>query len=163
VFIVLYVLNVLRLPAPRYGVLYAIQYAVAIALYIPAGKLAERVGRRPLVALTFLFFALFPLAVRLSHGFAALVAAFVIGGLKELGEPARKSMIVDLSDPAQRGRTVGVYYTIRNLLVVPTGAIGGLLWQRAPSLPLMTAFMVGIVGVFVYLATSGGGYEVDHA
>src|SRR5438067_459007 len=103
-FIILYVTDVLGHSAAAFGTLYAIQMTVAIALYLPMGKLADLTGRRPMVALTFLFFALFPLAVRLSHGFGALVPAFIVGGLKEMGEPARKSLIVDLSDESQRGR-----------------------------------------------------------
>jgi MFS family permease len=156
IFIVLYVTDVLGISAPRYGVLYAIQQSVAIVLYLPSGKLATLTGRKPLVALTFVFFALFPLAVLLSRSFTALTAAFVVGGLKEMGEPARKSLIVDLSDPAHRGRSVGVYYTIRNLLVVPAGTLGGLLWQQASSLPFQVSFVVGLIGVATYLLAFKG-------
>jgi MFS family permease len=164
-FIVLYVTDVLGFSVPTFGVLYAIQQSVAIALYMPSGKLADLTGRRPLVALTFVFFALFPLAVSWSGSFAALVAAFVVGGLKEMGEPARKSVIVDLADPAQRGRTVGAYYTIRNLLVVPAGTLGGLLWSHSPQLPLYVACGVALLGVFVFLLNSKGGWrlEMGHA
>jgi MFS family permease len=153
-FIVLYVTGPLGFSAARFGVLYAIQQAVSVALYLPMGKLGDLAGRRPLVAATFAFFAAFPLAVRLSGSYPALVAAFVIGGLKEMGEPARKSLIVDLSDAAHRGRSVGVYYTIRNLLVVPAGVAGGLLWQRSPELPLEAACVVATAGAITYLFTS---------
>ena len=153
-FIVLYVTGPLALSAAQFGVLYAIQQSVSIALYLPMGKLGDLAGRRPLVAATFVCFAAFPLAVRISHGFPALALAFVIGGMKEMGEPARKSLIVDLSDAAHRGRSVGVYYTVRNLLVVPAGIVGGILWQRAPALPLEVAFVVAAVGAVAYLASS---------
>ena len=123
-FIVLFVTGTLHYSTTDYGVLYAVQQAVSILFYLPAGRLAEVTGRRPLVMLTFVFFAAFPLAVRFAASFPALIAAFVIGGLKEFGEPARKSLIVDLAPHEQRGRAVGVYYGIRNLLVVPAGLIG---------------------------------------
>jgi hypothetical protein len=100
------------------------------------------------------FFAVFPLAVRLAATFPALIAAFCIGGLKEIGEPARKSLIVDLASDEQRARTVGVYYGIRNLVVVPAGIIGGLLWQRAPTLPLDAAFVIGSIGLVVFVLTA---------
>src|SRR5258708_27658075 len=92
-FIVLFVLQVRHLSAADYGVLYAVQQAVAIAFYLPGGRIADRTGRGPLVALTFVFFAAFPLAVRLATGFPAMLAAFCIGGLKEIGEPARHSLL----------------------------------------------------------------------
>jgi hypothetical protein len=103
--------------------------------------------------MTFVFFALFPLTVRLAATFPALVAAFWIGGLKEIGEPARKSLIVDLASDEERARTVGVYYGIRNLAVVPAGIVGGLLWQQAPTLPLDAAFAIGSIGLVVFALT----------
>jgi MFS family permease len=153
-FIVLYVLQVRGLSAADYGVLYALQQAVSIAFYWPGGRMADRLGRGPLVAVTFVFFAAFPIAVRLAASFPALAAAFCVGGLKEIGEPARKSLIVDLAPDHRRARTVGVYYGIRNLVVVPAGLLGGVLWQAAPSLPLEVASAIGAIGVVVYLATA---------
>jgi MFS family permease len=153
-FIVLFVTGDRGLTASQYGVLYAIQQTVAIASYLPGGRMADLTGRRPIVGLTFVFFALFPLAVRMAPSFGWFIGAFFVGGLKEIGEPARKSLIVDLSPDDIRARTVGVYYTIRNLLVVPAGALGGFLWQRASHLPLEVACAVGAVGVIVFLVTS---------
>ena len=59
-FIVLYVTGPLGLSAAQFGVLYAIQQSVSIALYLPMGKLGDLAGRRPLVAATFVCFAAFP-------------------------------------------------------------------------------------------------------
>ena len=96
-FIVLFVIQGEGFSAADFGVLYGIQHLVAIASYLPGARIAGVTGRPPVVALTFAFFALFPLSVRLATGYSALIAAFVIGGLKEIGEPARKSMILDFA------------------------------------------------------------------
>lgn len=153
-FIVLYVTGVLGYSAAAYGLLYALQQTVSLVLYLPSGRLADLAGRRPLIALTFLFFGLFPLAVQWADGAAALAVAFVVGGLKEMGEPARKAYIVDLADPAQCARSVGVYYTIRNLLIVPAGVVGGLLWAQSPQLPLRVAGAVGLIGLAAFWISS---------
>ncbi|HEY6382759.1 MAG TPA: MFS transporter, partial [Pseudolabrys sp.] len=153
-FIVLYVTNVLGHSAPAFGMLYALQQAVSLMMYLPSGKLADLAGRRPIIAMTFLCFALFPLAVQWADSFTALVVAFVIGGLKEMGEPARKAFIVDLADPPERARAVGIYYTIRNLLIVPAGAIGGILWTYDPHVPLQVAGAVGLLGLALFWITS---------
>src|SRR5262245_19218221 len=153
-FIVLYVTDVLGCSAPVYGFLYALQQTVSLVMYLPSGRLAGLTGKRSLIALTFLFFALFPLAVQWVNGFTALAAAFVIGGLKEMGEPARKAFIVDLADPAERARAVGVYYTVRNLLIVPAGTIGGILWAYDPQAPLRVAGAVGMLGAAAFWITS---------
>jgi len=156
VFIVLFVTNIVGLSAPQFGVLVSIQMAASIAAYFPAAALADRYGRKPLVAATFVCFAAFPLTVVLARDFAGMAGAFIIGGLRELGEPARKAMIVDLADPARRGRTVGLYYLIRSLSVTPAAAIGGLLWRIKPPLPFVVAFGAGVVGTLLFLATVKG-------
>ena len=155
-FIVLYVTQVLGVAVGEYGFYYAIQQVIAIAFYLPAGRVADLTGRRPLVALTFVFFSLFPLAVRFAGSQVALIAAFAVGGLKEIGEPARKSLIVDLSPEDRRGATVGLYYGIRNMLVVPAGILGGVLWQQSPQLPLEVAFVVSGVGLVIFLIAARG-------
>lgn len=153
-FILLFVTQERGVSLAQYGTLYALQQAVAIASYLPGGRIADAAGRAPIVTATFVFFAAFPLAVRLATGYPALIAAFVIGGLKEIGEPARKSLIVDLAPDDGRASTVGAYYSVRNFLVVPAGLIGGALWQRASHLPLEAAFAVSALGVIVFVAMS---------
>jgi len=158
-FIILYVIDVHGISIEIYGLLYAIQQTVAILLYVPSGKLADRTGRRPIIAATFLFFALFPLAVYLAGTIPLLVGAFVVGGLKEFGEPARKSYIVDQVDPTRRGRAVGAYYTVRNLIIIPGGILGGVLWGISPHLPLVMGCGVGAIGAAAFLVLGKGEYR----
>ena len=158
-FIILYVVDVHGISIETYGLLFALQQTVAILLYIPSGRLADMTGRRPAITATFLFFALFPMSIYLAHSLPLLVGAFVVGGLKEFGEPARKSYIVDQVDPAKRGRAVGAYYMVRNLIIVPGGVLGGILWGISASLPLVAGFVVGMTGVLLFLIIGRDGYR----
>ena len=153
IFIVLYVTNVTGLSVARYGVLVAVQMTTAILVYIPAAKIADRVGRKPFVVATFVCFALFPMAVALAGSFYTLVFAFVVGGLREIGEPSRKAMIVDFAEPHLRARTVGLYYLVRSLTITPAAALGGLLWKVEPQATFITAGIIGIIGTIVFAAT----------
>jgi MFS family permease len=153
VLIVLYVMNILGVSAARYGVLVAIQMATSMLVYIPAAKMADRIGRKPFVMATFFCFALFPVAIVMATGTATLVAAFIVGGLREIGEPSRKAMIVDFAEPHLRARTVGLYYLVRSLTVTPAAAIGGLLWTVAPQTPFIIAGIIGVIGMIVFAAT----------
>ena len=153
-FVVLFVTQGRGFSAADFGVFYAAQQTVSIVSYLPGGRIADATGRGPMVACTFVFFAAFPLAVRAAAGYYGMLAAFLLGGLKEIGEPARKSLILDLAPDDTRAGTVGVYYAIRNFLVVPAGLVGGLLWQRAPDLPLEAAFAVSTIGLVVFAATA---------
>src|SRR6185436_8804748 len=82
---ILYVTNVRGVGVAAYGSLIAVQMITSILLYIPAGRIADRVGRKPFVILTFLSFALFPLAIVFASNFPWLIVAYVIGGLREIG------------------------------------------------------------------------------
>jgi len=150
---ILYVTNIQGLSVARYGTLIAIQMTTSILVYVPAGKIADRVGRKPFVALTFISFALFPLAVIGARNFSMLVIAFIIGGLREIGEPARKAMIVDFAREDMRARSVGLYYLIRGLSITPAAAIGGLLWNIEPRVPFVVAGLIGLLGTIVFVAT----------
>ena len=150
---VLYVTNVLKQSLARYGVLIAVQMTTSILVYLPAARVADRLGRKPLVLLTFLSFAIFPVTIVLATSLPLLALAFVIGGLREIGEPARKAMIVDLARDDLRARSVGLYYLVRSISITPAAAIGGLLWKVSPEAPFMLAGVVGLVGTIVFAAT----------
>ena len=154
-FVVLYVLNIIRAGPEAFGLLTSLSMAVSVAVYIPVAKLADRSrNKNQYVNLTFLFFALFPLAVALSRSVPLLALAFVVAGLREIAEPARKAMIVDLSRQECSGRDVGTYYSLRQITVMPASLIGGLLWGISPYLPFYIAFAVGIVGAALFAILS---------
>jgi MFS family permease len=153
VFLVLYALNVVGISAPQFGVLVAIQMVTAILCYLPAAHFADRFGRKPFVIATFAAFSLFPVAVVTAHSFSRLVLAFVVGGLREIGEPARKALIVDLVRPEVRARGVGLYYLIRSLAITPAATLGAAFWSITPTLPFVVAGAAGLVGTALFAAT----------
>ncbi|MEP6569596.1 MAG: MFS transporter [Acidobacteriota bacterium] len=153
VLMILYVTNVQGFSTARYGTLVAIQMTVSILVMIPASKIADRIGRKPFVIATFFSFAFFPLAVMFAPNFGFLILAFVIGGLREIGEPSRKAMIVDSARDDLRARSVGLYYLIRSLSITPAAAIGGLLWKISPQVPFVIAGIIGLIGTLVFTLT----------
>lgn len=146
VFLVVWAIEVVRVSPAQFGLLTSILMATAIASYLPAAALAGRTEKKPFVVLTYVFFTLYPVAVVASRSFAHLAAASVIGGLREIGEPARKALIVDLADPSARGRTVGAYYAARGFAVAGAAAIGGALWTIRPTLTFVVAAALGLSG-----------------
>jgi len=153
VFIVLYATNIIGISFAEYGILVAIQMVTSIVVYVPAAKIADRIGRKPFVIATFLCFALYPISIVLSSGFRTLIFAFIIGGLREIGEPSRKAMIVDFAEPSLRARSVGLYYLVRSLSITPAAVIGGLLWTFGPQTPFITAGVIGLIGTIVFGVT----------
>jgi MFS family permease len=150
---VLYAVNVIRISLPAFGGLIGVQMATVILCSLPAAQLADRIGRKPFVIATFVAFASFPLAVVAAHSLAGLVAAFVVGGLREIGEPARKALILDFVRPDVRARGVGLYYLLRSLAIAPAATVGGLLWKVSPTVPFFMAGAIGAVGVLLFTLT----------
>jgi MFS family permease len=158
VFVVLYATNVVGIGSLQFGVLVAVQAFTSMVTYVPAARLADTVGRKPIVVATFGFFALFPIAVVLAQDFVSMIVAFAIGGLREVGEPARKAMIVDMVRPGVRARSIGLYYLLRSLAISPAAFIGGLLWNVAPAVPFVVAGLIGVAGTAVFVATVDARY-----
>ncbi len=155
--IVIYATTNLGASVAFFGSLRGLQMLTAILLYIPAGRLAQRWGQRPFIALTFCFFALFPLVFALyspareGNITSFLVLAFIVAGLREIGEPARKGLIVDLAGERSRGEAVGVYYLIRGLCVATAPLLGASLWRISPTLTFVGAAIFGLAGAAWYL------------
>jgi MFS family permease len=139
-------MQVVGVSAAQFGILVAIQSLTSMIVYLPA----TRLPRKPLVMATFLAFAAFPLVVVWSHNMPQLVGAFIVGGLREIGEPSRKSMIVDFAPESVRARSVGLYYFLRSVTIAPSASIGAILWSMNHALPFHAAFAVGMIATAVF-------------
>lgn len=145
-FVILWAMNHGGLSAQQFGWLVAIEMVTAMVCYIPVAHLADKHGQRPFVLATFIFFTLFPLSLLFAHNFAWLAVAFVIRGLKEFGEPARKALIIAQARPELRARTYGAYYLIRDCIVTLGSFLGAWLWSISPQVNFIGAALLGAVG-----------------
>jgi MFS family permease len=160
-FVILWAMNHGGLSAEQFGWLVAIEVVTAMVCYIPVAHLADKHGQRPFVLATFVFFTLFPLTLLFAHNFAWLAVAFVVRGLKEFGEPARKALIIAQAQPELRARTYGAYYLIRDCIVTLGSFLGAWLWSISPQANFLGAALLGVAGAlwfwrFVYRVLVSG-------
>ncbi len=148
-FIVIYVIALTG--SEKYGLLISLQMTTSILSYIPAAWIASKIGRKPVITLTFICFAAYPFIILTATTFTVLLFGFFIAGLREFGEPARKAMIVNLSQQTQRGKKIGTYYTIRTLAIIPAGILGGLLWTISRTMTAYVATAIASLGLIVFL------------
>jgi MFS family permease len=151
--IIIYAMDTGGVTGTQAGILIAVEMITAIICTIPASHYADRYGREPFVIATFILFTTFPLALLPAQSFGWLVVAFAIRGLKEFGEPARKALIIGHCPDALRGRMVGAYYLIRDLIVTPGAFLGAALWNFGPAVNFWTAFALGAAGTVFYVLT----------
>src|SRR5207244_4914358 len=110
----------------------------ALATYVPMAKWVDRSSSaRPFIGTTFLLFSLFPICLVLLPKVCAaaglpvalgLVLAYLINGLREIGEPARKALISSGFPPEVRARAVGLYWGLRSFAFCPAPLVAAALW-----------------------------------
>jgi len=145
-FVILWAMDRGGLNAQQFGVLVTIEMVTAMFCYIPVAHLADKYGRRPFVLITFVFFTAFPLSLLWAHNFAWLSFAFMIRGLKEFGEPARKALIISEAPKTTRASTYGAYYLIRDTVVTAGSFLGAALWRHSPQANFIGAALCGAAG-----------------
>jgi MFS family permease len=145
-FVILWAMDHGGLTAQQFGYLVTFEMVTAMLCYIPVAHLADKYGRRPFVLITFVFFTLFPVTLLWAHDFRWLALAFVVRGLKEFGEPARKALIIGEAAPELRARTYGAYYLIRDCTVASGSFLGAWLWSVSPSANFIGAAICGALG-----------------
>jgi MFS family permease len=147
------------------GWLLSIMATTALATYVPIAKWVDRApSPRPFIGVTFLLFALFPICLVLLPKasvalglpvMAGLVLTFVLNGLRELGEPARKALISTGFPPEIRARAVGLYWGLRSFAFCPAPLVAALLWSRiGPEATFLVGGSIGLAGTLWYAATA---------
>jgi MFS family permease len=164
IFIPLYVFDVLKSGYyEKWGLLQSLVGITSIITYIPTAKLADRSGRasrRPFIAATLFFFSAFPLALVLAPSAIWLIPVFIISGLREAGEPARKALIMDLASQSALGRQMGAYYMIRGISMSMAPLVGGVLWSWNPMSPFVLGGVVSGIG-FLWFVLEGILFQPD--
>jgi MFS family permease len=151
--VIIYAMDTGGVTGTQAGILTAVEMIAAIVCTLPASHYADRYGREPFVVATFILFTTFPLVLLPAKTFGWLAVAFAVRGFKEFGEPARKALIIGYCPAALRGRMVGAYYLIRDLIVTGGAFIGAVLWKLGPAANFWTASALGAAGTAFYIFT----------
>jgi MFS family permease len=147
-------------PAGFFGYLLGVEMLIALVSMAPAAKAAERVGLKPVVALGFAVYALFPVVLIGGPEVLApvmplqwaMVLIFAFSGLRFAGLPSHKALIVGPAEQGAGGRVTGTYYLLRNTVVIPSAALGGYLWEFVnPEIAFTIAAVIGVVGTGYFL------------
>ena len=143
-----------------FGYLLGVEMLIALISMAPAAKLAERVGLKPVVAVGFAVYALFPIVLIGGPEVLdpimplqwAMVLIFAFSGLRFAGLPSHKALIVGPAEAGAGGRVTGTYYLLRNTVVIPSAALGGYLWEFvSPEIAFTIAAVIGVVGTGYFL------------
>ena len=108
-----------------------------VSFAVPAtkfGSLSDRLGRRPVIAGSFVIFAATCVVMAFAHELLSLVVAFAMFGIyKASSEGVFKAYVVDSVSEELRGSALGAFHTGVGMVMLPGGIIAGLLWDSIGS------------------------------
>lgn len=110
-------------------VLYLVFTAVASMVSLPFGNLADRLGRKTVLILAYIFWGLVCLGFIYTTSLVGVAFLFVVYGLhKGAIEPVQKAFVSELSPIDYRASMLGTFQMVVGLCALPASLIAGSLW-----------------------------------
>jgi MFS family permease len=130
--------------SPRFvPAIWAALHVVKATVSIFGGSWSDRIGRRAVIALGWVVYAVVYAGFAISESLPALVVWFLIYGLYfGFAEGTEKALVADLAPPQRRGFAFGIYNAVTGLGSLAASIVFGLIWSRYGA---AAAFSVGSV------------------
>ena len=117
--------------APHTVLLLYLAYNIVYALFsYPAGRLSDRIGRKTLLVLGYLFYGLVYLGFALAQNQAYLWPLFAAYGLYiAFTEGVEKALVADIAPLELRATLIGLHATFVGIGLLPASFLAGVLWD----------------------------------
>jgi MFS family permease len=158
-FLTPYAVNVAGLTKTQYGMLQSLAMAISVPLYLISGMIADRFGRVPLILLARGLGPFDSLSLYLFNDYNRLLLAYgvigVAGGLGGgrlrgggyMGGPAWQALIADIVPSKDRAKIMGLMGTVSGVIGLPGSLIGGYMYDRDPSMLLLTGSLLEALSI----------------
>jgi len=112
-------------------ILYLVFTAVAALFSLPFGRLADKIGRKPVLALSYVLWGLVSLCFIFFRSHVAIVLAFVLYGLHKAAlDPVQKTFVAELAPAEYKASGLGGFQMAIGLCALPASVMAGFLWDR---------------------------------
>jgi len=152
---ILWRLSDLGLADPWIPIVWCAHTAIRMVFAIPAGIVADRLGRKRVVLAGWIVYAAAYAGLGLT---TSLPVAFVLVALYglywSLAESLLRAMVADLVPPELRGTAYGMYWFAVGIAILPANLLFGLVWDRwhaGPAFLMEAAFALVATGMLLAL------------
>jgi MFS family permease len=131
--------------------LYLVFTAVASVVNLPFGRLADKIGRKRVLMLSFVLWVLVCLSFIWGRVLWIIFLGFVFYGFhRGAAEPVQKAFVSELAPANLRASSLGGYQMVVGLCALPASLIAGLLWDRV-GLYVPLYFSLGLTVVSILM------------
>jgi MFS family permease len=131
--------------------LWSALHVVKVVSSVIGGDLSDRFGRRALIAVGWIVYALVYAGFGFFDSPAIVIAVFLSYGLYfGLTEGAEKAWVADLTSPQQRGIAFGYYNAVLGIGSLAASVLFGLIWTRvSPAAAFMTGAALSLIATLL--------------
>jgi len=123
-------------------------FTVCAAVFsLPFGRLADKIGRKAVLALSFFFWILTCLDFVLFQSRMTFMFGFILYGLHKAAlEPVQRTFVSELAPKELRASTLGAFQMVIGLCALPASVLAGVLWEKAgTSYPFYLSLLLTII------------------
>ena len=138
--------------------LYAAFNVLEVCLGYSAGKLSDTVGRRPLIVVGYLAFALVYLGFGLLNGATAAWVLFLAYGVYyTLTQGVQRAYAADLAQPSRRATEIGAFHMLVGVFALPASLLAGQLYSHvSTSAPFLLGAATATISAVLLLMSPRG-------
>ncbi len=129
--------------------LYLIYTLSAAFFALPFGKLADKIGRKQVLMIAYLFWMVLCLGFLLFRSTWMIILYFVFYGLHKAAlEPSQKTMVAEMAPEEYRASILGGFQMIVGVCALPASFLAGVLWEKwgAPA-PFIFSLVLTLAGM----------------
>jgi MFS family permease len=133
--------------------LYVLFYIVYTLFIIPAGVFSDKIGRKPVLMIGYILFALTSLGLLFTSELYTLILMFVLYGVfYAMIDGVQRAFVVDLAPQGLKGTALGTFHTAVGLVALPGGIIAGTIWDKiSPEGTFMYALVLTMLTILLFL------------
>jgi len=133
-------------PLPQVILFYLVYNIIYGLVTYPASRLSDKIGRKKLLVLGYLFYGLVYLGFAMNKFINNFWFLFGVYGLYiGFTEGVEKALVADIAPPGLRATAIGLHATLVGIGLLPASLLAGMLWKFLG--PAWTFYFGGFMGI----------------